>query len=212
MSIFDLEFKPSSDVADVFFIIHNKDGLAVSPWQIGSFGVANDICRVRCGREKDFKSRALTDCAVYLDKASVSFDNAQHSGQSKAGAFPDFLGGKERVEDFFHVLGQDAGAGVANSDADVRASFEFGVHPGKILIQKPVFNFHAQGAALGHGVAGINAKVEQNLVYLGGIALHNPQFLDSSKVHRYVSRKGLADEVVHVFDQMRQLNIYFLAT
>jgi hypothetical protein len=30
---------PFSNVADVFFIIHNKDGLAVSPWQIGSFGV-----------------------------------------------------------------------------------------------------------------------------------------------------------------------------
>ena len=55
------------------------------------------------------------------DTAAELLHHAQHLGEAEAGALADLLGGEERVEDAgTHVVG-DAGAGVADGEADVVA-------------------------------------------------------------------------------------------
>ena len=61
---------------------------------------------------KIFKVGALADLARDFDPAVVLRDDAVNRGEAEAGAFADFLGGEERLEDVAERLGVHAAAGV----------------------------------------------------------------------------------------------------
>ena len=60
--------------------------------------------------KEDVEGAALADFAADFDPALVLLDNAIDGGQAQAGAFADFLGGEERLEDAGHGGGVHAAA------------------------------------------------------------------------------------------------------
>ena len=75
------------------------------------------------------------------------------------------LGGEEGIVDALEMLGRNAGAGVGNHRLHV-AIDERG---------------HAQAAAAGHGVFGVEQQVEKDLLQLAGVAVDGRKLLGRSR-------------------------------
>jgi hypothetical protein len=118
-----------------------------------------------CGRgfgggEEDGEGGAFADFAFDLDVAVVVFDDFLADGEAEAcavgfvaagGAF----GGEEGLEDFWHQFFGDAGAVVDDLDFDL--VFALG-------------GFDGERAAFSeHGLAGVDEKIEEDLLYLDAV-------------------------------------------
>ena len=64
--------------------------------------------------------------AAYLDVAAGLFGKTEGLAEAKPGAFADFLGGEERLEDRVKLSGGDADAGIGHRDRDEAAVTTFG--------------------------------------------------------------------------------------
>jgi len=90
----------------------------------------------------------------------VLVDDGVTDGEPESGAFADFLGGEERVEDFGEVLGLDAQAGVV----------DFNDRPERLGVSADL-----NLAALGDGLGGIDEQVHEHLLEFLGIAFDQGQ-------------------------------------
>ena len=113
--------------------------------------------------------------AFDVNFAVVLFDDAEDSRQSQAGSATHFFGGKERFKGAgLNGLGH-AGSGVGNGEEDVLARFGVGVGGGEFLAEQDVGGFNGQPPAVGHGVAGVNSQVDDDLFELGRVHFYGPQ-------------------------------------
>src|SRR5205807_4124808 len=80
--------------------------------------------------EENFESGASANLAGDFNPSFVLFNNAINSGQTETGAFADFFGRKERLEDPPHSVGIHAAAGIGDLEANERtgARFWMGAH------------------------------------------------------------------------------------
>src|SRR5690606_3497116 len=117
----------------------------------------------------DVKGRSLADVAGNPEEAAVAAHDAEDGGEAEAGALADALGGEERLEDLVEVFGGDADAGVADGQAHVVAGFDFSGEARVGLGDFKDAGLKREGAAGGHGVAGVDGEVEQDLVELGRV-------------------------------------------
>ena len=69
-------------------------------------------------RQQNLERRPLPDPALDRDLAAVIADDAVADAEAEAGAFADFAGGEERIEDPAQVLVGDAVAGVGDEELD----------------------------------------------------------------------------------------------
>src|SRR5579885_2827727 len=97
------------------------------------------------GRQEKAEARAAADLRIESDPAAAVLDRPLDHCQAQAGPFR--LGGEERLEDAGTVFLGDAATGVPHLDADLAAPAGFGPH--------------GQRAAVRHGLAGVDDKVEQ---------------------------------------------------
>src|ERR1035438_6458806 len=119
--------------------------------------------------------------------SSALFDNAVNGGESEAGAVADFLGGEEGLEDmalgfFVHAL-----TGVAEGEADVLSVRQV---PGEPRAAIDIGGFDGQVAARRHGIAGIDGKIEEDLVHLPRVGEDVPQAVGKRRMDLYVDRKS----------------------
>ena len=92
--------------------------------------------------------------------AARLLDEAEHHAEPEAGALADLLGGEEGIE---HPLDQrcgDSGAGIAHRDHHIVAGHDLAVHAGVVLVEIDVAGLERELAAIGHGVARVEGKVE----------------------------------------------------
>ena len=101
-------------------------------------------------------------------------DHAVNDGEAEPGAFAAFLGGVERLENVRLYLLADPGAGIDDADEDVA----LGIGPAERFAQ--LFPGSDAGrerdrAVVRHGVARVDAEVEQHLVDLAPVGLGQRQ-------------------------------------
>jgi hypothetical protein len=149
--------------------------------------------RRRRARQHEHDRGALPDLALDVDVPAVAGDDAVHDRQAEAGAAADVLGREERLE---HVLQRGlvhAHAGVLDADLHARAERVVGV---------AVAGVHAQGqhAAPRHGVAGVDAEVEQRLLQLRRLAADVQLRLDV-ELELDVADQRARDEPAEVLDE-----------
>ncbi len=100
-----------------------------------------------------------------FDPAAVLGDDAVDGGEAEAGAFALFLGGEEGVEDFGDDFGWDTGAGIGDGEADEGAGAAVGVGFEFVGGELGVGGGERDGTAVGHGVAGIDGEVDDDLFH-----------------------------------------------
>lgn len=124
----------------------------------------------------------------------MGFDDAAHGGETEAGALAGALGGEERFPDVGEDVGWNAGAGVFDLDGKERAWPTFLDLAGGFGGENDVFGAKEQGAALRHGVAGVDGEVQEDLMNLGGVRLDGPEIGRDVVVENDRFRKSFLDE------------------
>jgi len=96
-------------------------------------------------------------------------DDAVHGGQAQAGAFALGLGGEERLErPVDDVLGHP-GAGVADFQADVPPRRQPDAAGSMVRVDTLAGGGDDQLPACGHGVAGVDGQVDEDLLDLARV-------------------------------------------
>ena len=90
---------------------------------------------------------------------------------------------------------RDAHACIADRQADVRPRPRLQHAPGIVRVHLDILGGQQQLAALGHGVAGVDAQVHQHLLELRGIALHGPERVVQPRFDADRAGEGLAEQV-----------------
>ena len=98
----------------------------------------------------DFKGAAFAGLAVNADEAAMGLNDGMGGGQSQPGALADIPGGEEWFEDTLEIIRGNAMAGVDDAGAEV---------------------------GTGHGIAGVDDEVENNLMELGGVSGDGPEIV-----------------------------------
>ena len=106
-----------------------------------------------------------------MDEAAVLSDNAVHGGQPQPGAFADFLGGEERLEDVLDDRLVHAAAGVADGKHHILAGSGLRVFGAVGLIEGRISRLDGEHTHPLDGVAGVDHEVGKNLIDLGRIDL-----------------------------------------
>ena len=126
---------PFQGVADRFVIINDQDGLHLPPFD-------------RMGSQR-VKTVPFPGVALDLDLSVMLVDDPMGNGEAQAHA--SLLGRKERIEEFFHVLGRDADPGVPERELD----------PPVILRD---LGAQSEPASLRHGLNGIDEEIQDRPV------------------------------------------------
>ena len=111
-------------------------------------------------RQVHLDRRAVAFLAVDLDVAARLLDEAEHHAEPEAGALADLLGGEEGIEHPLDEGGGDAGAGVAHGDHHIIARRDLAVHAGVVFVEIDVAGLERELAAIGHGIARVEGKIE----------------------------------------------------
>ncbi len=99
-------------------------------------------------------------------------DKAIDHAEAEPGSLADFLGREERLESPIPHLGRHSAAGIADGQPDIRSGQAPGHCP---LCQDDVPGFDLEHAAVGHGVARIQGKVEERGLQLSRVDVAEPQ-------------------------------------
>ncbi len=115
------------------------------------------------------EGRSFAGLAVNVDVAVVLRHDAVDRGEAEPRPFPDFLRGEERIEYALPCSLIHSGACVRNGDHGVLPGY-----PEPVGFQVIAVHFHdtrldGECAAFSHGVTGVADKVEEDLVYFGGV-------------------------------------------
>jgi hypothetical protein len=73
------------------------------------------------------------------------------------------------VENPVENLWRNAHSGIGKAQNEIRPNASLQVHPGIVFVNPKVLGGNTQNAALGHRIAGIDAKVHEHLMELSGI-------------------------------------------
>src|SRR5450432_1211764 len=107
-----------------------------------------DMDRFPHGWELDMERCALAGSRADINFSGMLFDDAIGDGQAQAGAATGGFRREKRIEDAMYMFARNAGSGVGDFDFDA-------------AIVRGGANF--QHAAAGHGVAGAEKKIEEDL-------------------------------------------------
>ena len=104
-------------------------------------------------------------------------DDAQGGGQPQSGALARLLGGKEGIENLILDFRRNAGTRVGDANHHMGSRLGFGMRRHIFVVQGAILRCNDKPAAVGHGVAGIDAQVHQHLTELRFVAYDAPQIL-----------------------------------
>ncbi len=130
--------------------------------------------------------------------ALVVLHNGMADGQAQARAFAFQFGGEKGIKNLMQILFGDAGAGIDNGDLN------------EIIAGNPG---DGQGAALGHGLAGIHEEIQENLFDLLGIH-HNlgqgfGQLVINADIDERDSAFGQSEGLGHDFPNLHRAEFRF---
>lgn len=135
------------------------------------------------------------------DGSAVLFDDIEDGGEADAGAMVVGFSGKEPLEDMgLDCLG-DAGAGIGDLEVDIATWGQWGGRSGGGVGEGKVGGTEGENTPVGHGIAGVDAEVEQHLVEAGGISGHRPQVRVAGSGDMQVAGEGIAGHAGEVVDE-----------
>ena len=164
-------------VAHAGIVLDHQDQLFAPPqWRPGAL-VDGHGRRPFAGeaRQVDLDRGAAPDLRIDLHVPVRLLDEAQDLAQAEARALARRLGRKEGIEGLAHHLGRHADAGIGHRDHRVLAGSHLRVGAGVALVEIGVGRLDGELAAARHGVAGVDDKVDQRALDLGGVGEHAPQ-------------------------------------
>ena len=133
------------------------------------------------------------------------FGDTESGGEAKTGAFAFVLGGEERLKDSLHGGRIHADAGVRDAELDVAAGRDGGVSPAEVPAELDIARFDEKLAAIGHGIASVQAKINQDLLDLRGVGLGGAKIggqqrlnLDLFADDALQERHRFADDIVEI--------------
>ena len=159
--------------AHQFIILDHQDGL-VTALDLGALGPREFFRRGIGLRQIEAEGRAVALFAVDLDVSARLLDEAVDHAQAEPGALADFLGREERLEHPVDDIGPNSDSGIADRDHHVIPRHNVAVSRGIFLIEGHVLGFQDQLAALGHGIARVDRKIEQRRGELARIDQRRP--------------------------------------
>src|SRR5262245_45150617 len=155
----------------------------------------------RLSGQIDFKFRSLSDFAEEADEAAVSANYGQNGGQSQPGPLSLLLRREERFENAVDDFARYADAGVSHGDADIPLQRNARRQPSLFFDQITVSGPDHEPSAGGHRVAGVDAKVHQDLPDLRRVADDAPQVVRNANLKFDVFRKSAIKNSGDVSDQ-----------
>ena len=121
-------------------------------------------------------------------------------GEAEAGALADRLGREERLEHLGGEFGGHADAGVGHAEGEILARRHV-VARGGMAVEPFVVGLDRDAAAVGHGVAGVDAEVQQRVLELWRVDQSRPQPRRAHHFNGDGGADGPADEVLHAAHQ-----------
>ncbi len=151
-------------------------------------------------RQQNAERRADARLAFAEDVAAGLLDDAVDHGEAEAGALADFLGGEEGLEDLAaHFLG-NAVAVVLDLDQDVVGRRQRFLVERRAIGRGDVARAQRDPTALAHRVARVDDEIDDDLLELIEVGLHQPQI---ASVHD-VELDRFADQPAQQHLQFRQ--------
>ena len=155
---------------DQLVVIDHQNGLASATWyEDGSlYGGQRRVG----SRQVDAKRCALARSTAQVDRASALLDDAMHSGETEASSLPDGFRGEERLENLVANCFWNSLPCVADSQYNFPPRSELRNATDQSIVGVKVFGVNFESTALGHGVAGVDREVHEDLRDLAGIGKH----------------------------------------
>jgi hypothetical protein len=120
--------------------------------------------------------------------------------------FPSPFVVKKGLPDLRQSLIRDTRPGILDVKNDPGA----GARPGNLLrhglVQEAVFGAQPERAAVGHGVAGVDAEVEEHLVDLGGVGHDGPEVAREARPRSDVLREALIRHAQRLLEEVLDLD------
>lgn len=161
--------------------------------------------------EVDGEGGALAGGGLDADEAAMAADDTEGGGEAEAGAAVGPFGAEEGLEDAVEQLGLDAEAGVADLADDVAAGGGLGLGADEGGVELDVFGGDFEAAAGRHGVAGVDAEVEDDLVELGGVSEDEIEPGGVLEVELDVLREGAVDDEGDLIEEITEADGLALA-
>jgi len=136
----------------------------------------------------------------------VALHDGVDRGEAETCALAGFLGREEGFEDAVLYLGGHPGAGVFHADQDVGPGSGGQVQSRIGRIEHLVLSFQREGPGPYHGVPGIDAEIEQELVQLGRVARDVPEIPRDVAHHGNRLGEGLPDDGEYLLDEVADLD------
>ena len=108
-------------------------------------------------------------------------DDAVHGCKTESRSFSPLFGGKERFEEFLLEFERNSDAGVGDREFD------------ETVIDLVVAGGENERSAVGHGIAGVDAKIENDLDNLVGVSLDRPEIRSEIALQLNIFRDEAAD-------------------
>ena len=131
--------------------------------------------------------------------------------KSQASAFARGLGRESRFKDFVQQFGRDTRSRIRHRQQDKRTGWRTFPAAHGYVFQDDIVCLDQECASLGHGIAGVDAQVQQHLMKLGCIAQNWLEIVGDTALHSDRAREGVLNQLGHVPDEMPKLNHHRLA-
>ncbi len=156
------------------FVLDQQNGADsgyILGWRGNRHGRSGDFGRCRVAREKDTEISPLARRALDINEPTGLANDAVDRRQTEPGAGADRLGRKERLEDAADDLLGNARAGIHDLDQHIiPRRHRFGA-PSQWLRHPPIAGADRERTATGHGVAGVNGEIDDDLLELALVDL-----------------------------------------
>lgn len=126
-------------------------------------------------RQVDTEGSALAHFRFGINVTARLLDDAIDHREAKARALAHFLGGEEGLENLVHDLGRNTRAVIGNFHHHHVFCREFRTAKRCDLFLVDVARPDGDLAAVRHGVARIDAEIDEHLLELRQVGLHRPQ-------------------------------------
>ena len=133
--------------------------------------------------------------------------DAVDGGESEAGAVLPVPGGVEGFEHACEGGFVHAGAGVAHDEGDVAAGGDFVRAGGARLSEVGVGGGEGEFSAFGHGLAGVDGEVDDDLLDLDGIGVDGAQFIGGAEVEADILAEETGQDPDHVFEEEVEVEV-----
>ena len=141
----------------------------------GDDGFASGATAVDIARQIETDGGSLADLAVDVGVPARLFHEPIDRAEAKAGPPPRLLGGKERLERAGDDIGRHADPFVGHREFDVVTRSCIGRMRQIVLRQCDIAGLDQDPAAVRHGVARIDRKVQNSILDLAGIDPCHPE-------------------------------------